>query len=180
MLASFQAICRPLGFSKQRTTGQLNIYETAWLLQTVPGFADFAGVVEITRLNTSEILYLSEWTVRYKWTCIRIQFCLFKQHWRRNYSGVVYPTAHKVCLWFFWFNQLLPETLKLEENIYIVLCLLLRFSCFWPTMNSLMPLKEWSFASACLLVGFWESCEFLHLRGVLNSFFACGVSWRLK
>ena len=39
-------------------------------------------------------------------------------------------------------------------------------------MNSLMPLKEWSFASACLLVGFWESCELLHLRGVLN-FFLC-------
>ena len=33
------------------------------------------------------------------------------------------------------------------ENIYIVLCLLLRFSCFWPTMNSLMPFKERSFAS---------------------------------
>ena len=42
---------------KQRTTGQLNIYDTGWLLQTVPGFADFAGVVEITRLNTSEILF---------------------------------------------------------------------------------------------------------------------------
>ena len=43
---------------------------------------------------------------------------------------------------------------------------------FWPTMNYLMPLKEWSFASASLFVGFWESCEFLHLRGVLN-FFLC-------
>ena len=44
---------------KQGTTGQLNIYDTCWLLQTVPGFADFAGVVEITRLNTSEFLHLS-------------------------------------------------------------------------------------------------------------------------
>ena len=44
---------------KQGTTGQLNIYDTCWLLQTVPGFADFAGVVKITRLNTSEFLYLS-------------------------------------------------------------------------------------------------------------------------
>ena len=44
---------------KQGTTGQLNVYDTCWLLQTVPGFADFAGVVEITRLNTSEFLYLS-------------------------------------------------------------------------------------------------------------------------
>ena len=42
---------------KQRTTGQLNIYDTGWLLQTVPGFADFAGVVEITWLNTREFLY---------------------------------------------------------------------------------------------------------------------------
>ena len=39
---------------KQGTTGQLNIYDTCWLLQTVPGFADFAGVVEITRLNTGD------------------------------------------------------------------------------------------------------------------------------
>ena len=44
---------------KQGTTGQLTIYDTCWLLQTVPGFADFAGVVEITRLNTSEFLYFS-------------------------------------------------------------------------------------------------------------------------
>ena len=57
-------------------------------------------------------------------------------------------------------------------------------------MNSLMPSKERSFTlrlfayfkgylsdslsgkvvylSACLLVSFWESCELLHLRGVLN------------
>ena len=44
---------------KQGRTGQLDIYDTCWLLQTVPGFADFAGVVEITRLNTSEFLNLS-------------------------------------------------------------------------------------------------------------------------
>ena len=140
---------------KQGTTGQLSIYDSCWLLQTVPGFADFAGVAEITRLNTSEFLYLSGWKVQ-QWTCIRIQFCLFKQHWRRNYRAV-YPTAHKVCLWFFWFNQLLPQTLKLEENIYIVLCLLLRFSCFWPTMNSLMLLKERSFANSLLIwkVSYW-------------------------
>ena len=49
---------------KQGTTGKLHICDTYWLLQTVPGFADFAGVVEITRLNTSEFLYLSGWTVR--------------------------------------------------------------------------------------------------------------------
>ena len=54
-------------------------------------------------------LLLSGWTVR-QWTCIRTQFCLFKQHWRRNYR-TVYPNAHKVCLWFFWFSQLLLKTL---------------------------------------------------------------------
>ena len=42
---------------KQGTTGQLNIFDTCWLLQRVPGFTDFAGVMEITRLNTSEFLY---------------------------------------------------------------------------------------------------------------------------
>ena len=41
---------------KQGTTGLLD-HDTCWLLQTMPGFADFAGVVEITRLNTSEFLY---------------------------------------------------------------------------------------------------------------------------
>ena len=44
---------------KQGTTGQLNIYDTCWLLQTVPGFADFAGVVEITRLSTASFIYFS-------------------------------------------------------------------------------------------------------------------------
>ena len=58
MSASFQPICRPLGFSKTRDNGQLNIYDTCWLLQTVPAFADFAGVLEIIRLNTSKFLYL--------------------------------------------------------------------------------------------------------------------------
>ena len=154
---------------KQGTTGQLSIYDSCWLLQTVPGFADFAGVAEITRLNTSEFLYLSGWKVQ-QWTCIRIQFCLFKQHWRRNYRAV-YPTAHKVCLWFFWFNQLLPQTLKLEENIYIVLCLLLRFSCFWPTMNSLMLLKERSFANSLLI---WK---FIQKSCFLDRLFAC---WFLR
>ena len=32
-------------------------WHRCWFLQTVPGFADFAGVVEITRLNSSEFLY---------------------------------------------------------------------------------------------------------------------------
>ena len=77
------------------------------------------------------------------------------------------------------------------ENIYIVFCFLLRFSCFWPTMNSLMPSKQRRFASrlirkvnypkklfpwpsVCLLasVKVQESCELLHLREVLN-FFLC-------
>ena len=44
---------------KQGTTRQLYTYDRYWLLQTVPGSADFAGVVEITRLNKSEFLYLS-------------------------------------------------------------------------------------------------------------------------
>ena len=66
-----------------------------WLLQTVPGFADFAGFAGV--VENKRVFYLDE---LYD---IRIQFCLFKQHWRRNYRAV-YPTAHKVCLWFFWFN----------------------------------------------------------------------------
>ena len=44
---------------KQGTTGQLNIYDTCWLLQTVPGFADFVGVVEITWLNASEFFWMN-------------------------------------------------------------------------------------------------------------------------
>ena len=57
-----RAICRPLGFSYTRDNRQLNFNDTdVGVLQPVPRFAGFAGVVEITRLNTSEFLhYLDE------------------------------------------------------------------------------------------------------------------------
>ena len=80
----------------------------------MPGFSDFAdfagfaGVVEITGLNTSEFLYYLDELHGNKWTCIRIQFCLFSVSSNNTdvetTDGAVYPTAHKVCLWFFWFN----------------------------------------------------------------------------
>ena len=53
----FKLFVNLLDSLKQGTTGQLNIYDICWLLQTVHGFADFGGVVEITRLNKSEFLY---------------------------------------------------------------------------------------------------------------------------
>ena len=56
----------------------------------------------LVKWKTIEFLYYLD-ELYGKWTCIRIQFCLFKQHWRRNYRAV-FPTAHKVSLWFFWFN----------------------------------------------------------------------------
>ena len=88
MSASFQAICRPLGFSSKRDKQATEYLWHMLALQTVPGFADFAGVVEITRFNTREFLYLSGWTA-WQWTCIRIQSCLFKQ----NLDSTLIPTA---------------------------------------------------------------------------------------
>ena len=57
-LRRFKLFIDLLDSLKQGTTGQLNIYDTCWLLQTVPGFADFAGVVEITRLNKQASFYI--------------------------------------------------------------------------------------------------------------------------
>ena len=45
---------------------------------TVPGFADFAGfagVVEITRLNTNEFYYVGGYELVFV-----LSFCLFTQH----------------------------------------------------------------------------------------------------
>ena len=54
---SFKLFVDLLDSLKQGTTGQLNVYDACWLLQTVPGFADFAGVVEITRLRRLERVF---------------------------------------------------------------------------------------------------------------------------
>ena len=56
--------------------------------------------------------------------------CLEKKYQPFSFAGVGFAS---------------PETLKLEENFYIVFWLLLRFSCYWPTMNSLIPSKKRSF-----------------------------------
>ena len=84
----------------------------------MPGFSDFAGfagVVEITGLNTSEFLY---------------------------YLDELYGNEL-----VFAFSVVSSNNTDVETTEqFIVLCLLLRFSYFWPTMNSLMPFKERSFA----------------------------------
>jgi len=68
----------------------------------------------IMLLIRSKRVLLSEWAVQW-WTCIRTQFCLYKQHWCRN-CRAIYPTVDKVCLWFLWFNQLLPEALETRRK----------------------------------------------------------------
>ena len=100
----------------------------------MPGFADFAVfpvVVEITRLNTSEFLYYldelygNELVFAFSFVSSHNtdvetteQFILLHTGYVFDFSGLTN------------FSHIVPETLKLEENIYIALCLLLRFSCF--------------------------------------------------
>ena len=97
----------------------------------MPGFSDFAvfaGVVEITRLNTSEVLhyldelYGNELVFAFSFVSSHNtdvetteQFFLLHTRYLCDFSGLTN------------FSQKTP---KLEENIYIALCLLLRFSCF--------------------------------------------------
>ena len=108
MSASFQAICRaicrPLGFSWTRDNRQLNFNDTdVGSCTPLPGFSDFAGfavVVEITRLNTSEFLYyLDELQGNELVFAFSFDFV-----YSNNTDRAVFPTGHKVSLWFFWFN----------------------------------------------------------------------------
>ena len=148
MSASFQAICWPLGFSWRRENQQ------------------------------------------------RAQFRLYKQHRCRNCTAI-YPTEYKVCLGFLWLNQLLPEALGTwRKHLYRTL-----FSFFWPTVvfnaflwktfrlktarfacskDSLRDNPSWkavSLTASLLVFGSCESCELLHLWGVLTFFLVLGVSW---
>ena len=92
----------------------------------MPGFADcagFAGVVEITRLNTSDFYYqdelCNELVFVLSLACLNNtdvetteQFILMHTRYVCDFSGLA-NFSEKLC--------------KLEENIYNVLCFLLRF-----------------------------------------------------
>ena len=127
-------------------------WHRCWFLQTVPGFADFAGVVEITRLNTSEVYNLDELygnelgfvlsVVSSNNTDVETteQFIVMYARYVCDFSGLA-NLSQKLC--------------KLEENIYIVFCFLLRFSCFGPRWTRwilwCLPRKEVS-PQDCLLI----------------------------
>ena len=93
----------------------------------MPGFADSAGVVEITRLNTSEFYYLDELYgkelvfllsfVSSNNTDVQTteQFIVMHTRYVCDFSGLA-NFSQKLC--------------KLEENIFIAFCFLIRFSCF--------------------------------------------------
>ena len=93
----------------------------------MPGFAGFAGVAEITRLNTNEFYYLDELYgnelvfilsfVSLNNTVVETTEQFIQKHTRYvcDFSGIA-NFSKKLC--------------KLEENIYIVFYFLLRFSCF--------------------------------------------------
>ena len=60
----------------------------------MPGFSDFAGVVEITRLNTSEFLYyLDELQGNELVFAFSFDFV-----YSNNTDRAVFPTGHKVSL----------------------------------------------------------------------------------
>ena len=98
----------------------------------MPGFADFpgfAGVVEITRLNTSEFYYLNElYSNEFVFVLSFVssnntdvetteQFILMHTKYVCDFSGLA-SFSQKLC--------------KLEESIHLyrILFSLLRFSCF--------------------------------------------------
>ena len=94
----------------------------------MPGFADFSGVVEITRLNTSEFLYyLAD---------LYGNELVFGFSFVSSHNTDVEITEQFILLhtrYVFYFSgstNFAPKLLKLEENIYIALCLLIRLSCF--------------------------------------------------
>ena len=102
---------------------------------TVPGFADFAGlagVVETTRLNTSEFLYY----VDVMWMNCTADELVFAFSFVSSHNTDVEITEQFILLhtrYVFYFSgstNFAPKLLKLEENIYIALCLLIRLSCF--------------------------------------------------
>ena len=93
----------------------------------MPGFAGFAGVVEITALNTSEKYYLNDMYGNELVFILRFvssnntgvetteQLILLHTRYVCDFSGLT-NFSQKLC--------------KLEENMYTVLCFVLRFSCF--------------------------------------------------
>ena len=147
MSASFQAICGPLGFSWTRENQQLNIKDT-----DVGSHKQCLGLLTLLALlcsgnytiNTSGFYYLDELYgnelvfvlsfVSSNNTDVETaeQFILLYTRYVCDFSGL---TNFSQKLW------------KLEELISYFFFFALRFSCFWPTMNSLMLSTERSFAS---------------------------------
>ena len=81
----FKLFCRPLGVILLNLKGEPATEYSCrrcWLLQTVPGFADFAvfaGVVEITVYYKHKRVLLNVDQVYGNKIGVRTQFCLFKQ-----------------------------------------------------------------------------------------------------
>ena len=150
MSASFQTFLFVdlLDSLKQGTTGQLNIYDSCWLLQTVPGFADFAGFVEITRLKHKRV-FIFIWMNRavmnlYSHSVLSLQITLT---WKLQ-SSLSYCTQGMFVI--FLVQPTSPRNSETRRNpLYCTLFTSPVLFC--PTMNSLMPLKERSFAD-CLLI----------------------------
>jgi len=96
--------------------------------------------VVITPTGTTKFYcVLSVWIVcQPEWTCVWTQRTLD-------------PDVHKVCLWFFWHLQLLPDenNFSLKKTFISYFVFFTVFSCFWPTcmINSLMLFTERSFFS---------------------------------
>ena len=110
MSTSFQAICRPLGFSWTRENQQLNINDT-----DVGSRKQCLGLLTLLALlcsgNSSEFHYLDE----LYGNCPQ-PLCLLKQR-RCRTCRALYSSVHKVCWWFLWFNQLLSETQKTRRKL---------------------------------------------------------------
>ena len=103
----------------------------------------------ITRLNISEFYYLDE---------LYSNELVFILSFVSSNNTDVANTERFILMhtrYVFYFSGLASfsqKLCKLEESIHLyrILFSLLRFSCFWPTMNSFMPSKERIFASRLL------------------------------
>ena len=117
----------------------------------MPGFADFAGfagVVEIYTVKHKRVFILSGWTVRGNELVFVFSFVSSNNTDVETTEQFIPLHTRYVCDFsgLTNFSHKLWNSTRTFISYRIVYCLMLRFSCFWPAMNSLIPSKEKSFA----------------------------------
>ena len=140
MSASFHAICRPLWFSWTRENYQLNINDT-----DVGSRKQYLGLLTLLALlcsgNSSEFYYLDE--LYGNELVFVLSFVSSNNTDVETAEQYILLCTRYVCD----FSSPNSGNSKKKFISYFVFFATCRFSCFWPTMNSLMLSTERSFAS---------------------------------